>query len=153
MQTLIARVFTAPSTYPVLKGRRLNLVYLYYSFLRIQDSASEDQLQVCLHLLIEGLTIFISKGFTLDVYHMKFLVGLTERFWCSPSVAILAATYLGLTSVATGGEFVGSPFLLSKWLDLHFSRIDPAKSNFIEERVCLLSSAPVACSMQFGCKH
>ena len=113
-------------------------------------------MQVCLHLLIGGLTMFVSKGFTLYVYHTKFLVGLIECFWCSPSVAILAATYLGLTSVATGGDFVGSPFLLSKWLHLHFPRIEPAKSNFIEERVCLLSSAPVvvfARSTQFGHKH
>ena len=71
-------------------------------------------------------------------------------------MAILVAAYIGLTSVATGGDFVGSPFLLSKWLHIHFPKIEPAKTNFIEERVCLLSSAPVSVytrSMPYGRKH
>ena len=42
MSTLLTRVFTAPPTYPVLKGRWFDLAYLYYSFLRIQDSISKD---------------------------------------------------------------------------------------------------------------
>ena len=47
METLIARVFTAPPTYPVLNGRWLNLAYLYHSFLRTQDFAFEEQLRIC----------------------------------------------------------------------------------------------------------
>ena len=143
MQVFMDHIFTAPPTFPVLNGRRLNLAHLYYSFRRIEDSASEDQLQICLHLLIGGLTVFVSKDFTLDVYHTEFLVGLTEHFWHSPSVAILAATYLGLTSVSTGGDFVDSPFLLSGWLHVHFPRLEPAKTDLIEERICFLSSASI----------
>ena len=71
-------------------------------------------------------------------------------------MAILAATYIGLTSVATGGDFMGSPFLLSRWLRTHLSRIGPVKTNFIEEWVCLLSSAPISVytrSIPYGHKH
>ena len=80
---------------------------------------------MCLHLLIGGLTVFVSRDFSLDVYHTEFLIGLTEHFWHSPSVAIHAATYLGLTSVSIEGDFVGSPFLLSRWLHVHFPRLEP----------------------------
>ena len=100
--------------------------------------------------------MFVSRDFSLDVYHTEFLIGLTELFWCSPSVAILAATYLGLTSVSTGGDFVGSPFLLSKWLQVHFPRLGPARTYLTEERVCSLSSAPIdifAPSTPFYHKH
>ena len=143
MQVFMDHIFTAPPTFPVLKGLQLNLAHLYYRFRRIEDSASEDQLQLCLHLLIGGLTVFVSKDFTLDIYHNEFLVGLTEHFWRSPSVAIFAATYLGLTSVSTGGDFVGSPFLLSRWLHVHFPRLDPAKTDLIEERIYFLSSISI----------
>ena len=143
MQTFVDRIFTIPPTFPVIKGRRLNLAHLYFSFWQIEDSASQDQLLVCLHLLIGGLTLFVTKDFSLDVYHTEFLIGLTEHLWRSPSVAILAATYLGLTSVSTGGDFVGSPFLLSKWLQVHFPRLGPVKTDLIEERVCSLSAAPI----------
>ena len=51
--------------------------------------------------------------------------------------------YLGLTSVSTGGDFVGSPFLLSRWLHVHFSRLESVKPNLIEERICFLSSASI----------
>ena len=51
---------------------------------------------------------------------------------------------------------MGSPFPLSKWLHIHFPKIEPAKTNFIEERVYLLSSAPISVytrSMPYGHKH
>ena len=51
---------------------------------------------------------------------------------------------------------MGSPFLLPRWLSTHLPRIGSAMTNFIEEWVCLLSSAPVSVytrSMQYGRKH
>ena len=80
MQMFMDRIFTAPPNFSVIKGCRLNLAHLYYSFHRIEDSASTDQLWICLHLLIGGLTVFVSKDFSLDIYHAEFLVGLTEHF-------------------------------------------------------------------------
>ena len=61
MKMFMDHIFTAPPTFLVIKGHQLNLVQLYYSFRRIEDSTSKDQLWTCLHLLTPGPSLTESE--------------------------------------------------------------------------------------------